>query len=478
MPHPVMPNTVPTPKVAATSRAILAGAPFRRLLGVRLTSQIADGWFQAGLAGSLLFNPDRQSSPVAIAAGFAILLLPYSLLGPYVGVLLDRWDRRASLSNANLARAAMVLPAAALLWSGAQGLGFAVCALIVIAINRFFLAGLSAALPHVVEERKLVPANALASTLGTICYSIGLFTAASVVALGVVGTDRHGYGFIAATAALGYLVSGLLARRFFRRDELGPLAHERTTTKLTAAVGEVFRGMIGGARHLARRRKALRIMVLQSAYRLLYGVLTLAVLLLYSRYFGHSTDRAEQLSSGAATSMGQLGLVVLSGAAGAALAAVITPLAVRWWDARRWLSGVVAGVGVVVLVFGLPFVAPLLLVAVFLVNVASQSMKIIVDATIQRECLDEFRGRIFSVNDTAFNLCFVTGLFVAAVALPPNGKSALGLVITATAFVLLAAWYWFATARATSGAPAPSTSAGTTPLDPTEPAATEPLHKP
>lgn len=441
-----MPNTVPTRKVVSTSRAILAGRPFRRLLGVRLTSQIADGWFQAGLAGSLLFNPDRQSSPVAIAAGFAILLLPYSLLGPYVGVLLDRWDRRASLSTANLARAAMVLPAAALLWSGAQGLAFAVCALIVIAINRFFLAGLSAALPHVVEERKLVPANALASTLGTICYSVGLFTAASVVALHLVGADRHGYGVIAAAAAAGYLVSGLLARRFFSRDELGPDAHERATSKIGEAVVEVFRGMISGARHLAERRKALRIMVLQSAYRFLYGVLTLAVLLLYSRYFGQSGTRAAQIS-GAATSMGQLGLVVIFGAAGAALAAVITPLAVRWWDARHWLSGVVAAVGVVVLVFGLPFVAPLLLVAVFLVNVASQSMKIIVDATIQRECLDEYRGRIFSVNDTAFNLCFVMGLFTAAVTLPPNGKSALGLIITATAFVLLAVWYWFATAR-------------------------------
>ncbi|BCJ71781.1 MFS transporter [Catellatospora sp. IY07-71] len=458
MPHPVIPNATESRRVAATSRAILTGAPFRRLLGVRLTSQIADGWFQAGLAGSLLFNPDRQSSPVAIAAGFAILLLPYSLLGPYVGVLLDRWDRRASLSTANLARAVMVLPAAALLWSGLQGLGFAVCALIVIAINRFFLAGLSASLPHVVEERKLVPANALASTLGTICYSIGLFTAASVVALQLVGTDRHGYGLIAATAALGYLASGLLARRFFRRDELGPDAHERATDSIRAAVVVVFRGMISGARHLASRGRAARIMVLQSAYRFLYGVLTLAVLLLYSRYFGKAAERTATELSGAAQSMGQLGLVVLFGAAGAAVAAVLTPLAVRWWDARRWLTGAVAAVGVVVLVCGLPFVAPLLLVAVFLVNVASQSMKILVDATIQHECADVYRGRVFSVNDTAFNLCFVGGLFTAALTLPGNGKSAIALVITSTAFVLLAAWYWTTTARLATTPPDPDTT--------------------
>ena len=126
-----------------------------------MTSQISDGLFQAGLAGSILFNPNQKSSPVEIAMGFAVLLLPYSVLGPYVGVLLDRWDRRASLSVANLARAVLVLPAAALLWSGSQGLGFAFFALLVIAVNRFFLAGLSAALPRVVDDEKLVPANAL-----------------------------------------------------------------------------------------------------------------------------------------------------------------------------------------------------------------------------------------------------------------------------------------------------------------------------
>ncbi|MBV1852209.1 MFS transporter [Catellatospora tritici] len=434
MPHPVIPNTTDSTAPVASSRAILAGGPFRRLLATRLTSQVADGWFQAGLGGALLFNPEKQSSPVAIAAGFAILLLPYSVLGPYVGVLLDRWDRRASLSFANIARAVMVIPCAALLWSGLQGVGFAVSALIVIAINRFFLAGLSASLPHVVEDRKLVPANALASTLGTICYSIGLFSSAVLIGLHVVGGDRHGYGLICASAAVGYLLSGLLARSLFQPGELGPLAEERRTGRLLQALVEVFRGMVEGARHLAGRRKAARVMLLQAGYRYFYGVLTLATLLLYSRYFGNSTERSGQ-------SLLSLGLVVILGAAGVALAAVITPLAVRWWDARRWLVAVVAGVGVVVLLFGLPFRQSPLLVAVFLVNVAAQSIKIIVDATLQHECDDAYRGRIFSVNDTLFNLLWVGGLFTAAFTLPPNGKSVLALVLTAASFMLLAFWY-------------------------------------
>ncbi|HEX6684008.1 MAG TPA: MFS transporter [Candidatus Limnocylindrales bacterium] len=415
------------------SRAILAGSGFRRLLAVRLTSQVADGWFQAGLAGSILFNPNQQNSPVAIAMGFAILLLPYSLMGPYVGVLLDRWDRRASLSVANLLRAFLVLPAAALLWSGVTDMRFAVSALLVIAINRFFLAGLSASLPRVVDDEKLVPANALAATMGTICYSIGLFSAAAVIAFNLIGAGSHGYGAIAVTASAGYLVSGLLARSLFKAGSLGPLEHERHTGRIAAAVVEVGKGMIAGARHLASRRVAARAITLQALYRCLYGTLTLAVLLLYSRYFGDGTQAAQSLED--------LGMVVIAGAAGAALAAVVTPFAVRHLGMNRWLVGLVAGVGGVVLIFGLPFNKLMLLAAAFLVNVASQSMKIIVDATIQHECDDTYRGRVFSVNDTAFNLLFVSGLFIAALTLPPNGKSVAGLIGVAVGFILLSLWY-------------------------------------
>jgi uncharacterized protein (DUF983 family) len=74
-------------------------------------------------------------------------------------------------------------------------------------------------------------------------------------------------------------------------------------------------------------------------------------------------------------------------------------------------------------------------------NIASQSIKIIVDATLQHECEDDYRGRIFSLNDTVFNLCMVCGLFVAALTLPPNGKSVAGLVCVAIGYLLLALWF-------------------------------------
>ncbi len=432
---------------SSTSRAILAGSGFRRLLAVRLTSQISDGWFQAGLAGSILFNPNQKISPIEIAVGFAILLLPYSVLGPYVGVLLDRWDRRASLSVANLVRALFVIPAAIFLWNDRQDLWFAGSALVVIALNRFFLSGLSAALPRVVEDPKLVAGNALASTFGTISYSIGLFTAAAVISLNLIGVGSHAYEAIASIAAIGYVTSGTLTRLLFKYEDLGPLEHEKHTGHISRAVIEVAQGMVAGARHLWQRPIAARAMGLQAGYRVLYGVLTLATLLLFSRYFGQESTRATQ-------SLRDLGFIVMAGAAGAAAAAVITPPAVRRFGPNRWLVSLVSSVGGVVLICGLPFDKMLLLLATFLINVASQSMKIIVDATIQHECDDTYRGRIFSVNDTLYNLCFVAGLFITATVFPDNGKSVAGLISVALAFVGIACLFAIGARRPSGAIPA------------------------
>ncbi len=53
----------------------------RRLVYVRLLSSFGDGAFQGALAVLVLFSPERKSDPAEIAAGFVVLLLPYSVVG-------------------------------------------------------------------------------------------------------------------------------------------------------------------------------------------------------------------------------------------------------------------------------------------------------------------------------------------------------------------------------------------------------------
>jgi predicted permease len=80
-----------------------------RLLAVRWTGQATDGIFQSALASFVLFSPERQANALSAAIGFAVVLLPYSLIGPFVGTVLDRVSRQRVLFFSNLARSANLL---------------------------------------------------------------------------------------------------------------------------------------------------------------------------------------------------------------------------------------------------------------------------------------------------------------------------------------------------------------------------------
>ena len=409
-------------------RVLLTGRGFRRLLVARLTSQFSDGLFSGALAGSILFNPDQRADPVAIATGFAVLLLPYSVLGPFVGVFLDRWRRRDVLCYANLLRTVLALPAAALLYTGhPTTLPFILLALLVIGINRFILAAHSAAMPHVVDGPRLITANAVAPTLGTVCNSVALGVSALLNV--TVGTGRLAYGLLACTAAAGYLIAGLLAGAFFHGRELGPDESAQIGGSIPAELYAVLRGMVAGARHLLGHAHSTAVLAAQSAYRILYGVLTVAALLLYRNYFTTGTDYTHSIAG--------LAEVVVAGGVGSFLGAVITPPAARRLGDRNWVTLLLAGAGLIVVVLGSPFQELLLIGAVFAINIASQGTKIVVDTTLQAESADEYRGRVFSVNDTTYNICYVVGLFLGAVLLPPDGHSLAAVIAVGVGYVLV-----------------------------------------
>ena len=103
---------------------------------------------------------------MAVVGAFALLLLPYSVIGPFMGVFLDRWRRRQVLLFTNIIRAALV---ALLSWqalSGDLGPGLILTVLIVLALNRLILTALAASCPTP-STRRLIPANAVAPVAGT-----------------------------------------------------------------------------------------------------------------------------------------------------------------------------------------------------------------------------------------------------------------------------------------------------------------------
>src|SRR5215468_693121 len=116
-------------------RAVLAERNFRRLFATRLISQTGDGMFTAGLGTYVFFNASTYPNPGSAAAAFAALYLPYSLIGPFAGVFIDRWSRRQILVWSAVLRAAFVALAATLVGSGVRGLPLYAASLLVLAVN-------------------------------------------------------------------------------------------------------------------------------------------------------------------------------------------------------------------------------------------------------------------------------------------------------------------------------------------------------
>lgn len=397
-------------------RVLLHLRDFRRLLAVRLLSQAADGVYQVALATHVVFSPEKQASPAAIASAMAVLLLPYSLLGPFAGVLLDRWRRRQVLLHGNLLRSVLAVCTALLIAARVPDWLFYVSALSVTAVNRFVLAGLSASLPRVVDsQERLVMANSLSPTAGTLAATAGGGLAFAVRLAAPHGTASD--ALVVLAGALLYLCAGLCSLLM----PVGLLGPDVTAAqvRLRTALSVTARGLAAGVRHLAQRRIAAGALAAMTLMRFCYGALTVTLLML-CRYAWADTG-----SDGVV----MLGYAVAASGAGFFAAAVVTPWAVGRLGRLGWMLACATAAAVLEPALGLPFEPAPMLVAAFVLGLVTQGAKITTDTIVQASVDDAFRGRVFSLYDVLFNVAFVGAAAVASLMLPPDGRSP-ALVIT------------------------------------------------
>lgn len=403
-------------------RVLLRLADFRRLLTVRLLSQAADGVYQVALATYVVFSPEKETSAAAIASAMAVLLLPYSVVGPFAGVLLDRWQRRQVFLYGNLLRAVLAGSTALLIFTSVPDWLFYASALSVTAVNRFVLAGLSAALPRVVDPERLVVANSLSPTAGTLAATAG-GGLAFVVRIVAADSDAA----VMLVGAVLYLCSALASLRM-AKGLLGP-EPELVQPRLGAAIASTARGLMSGLRHLAHRRAAARALAAMTLLRFCHGALTVMVLML-CRYSWSETE-----SEGLAL----LGLAVAVSGAGFFAAAVVSPWAIERLGQSGWMLACAASAAVLEPALGLPFTPAPMLVAAFVLGLITQGAKIAADTVVQTSVDDAFRGRIFSLYDVLFNVAFVSAAAMAALMLPPDGRSVPLVVIVALIYAATAA---------------------------------------
>lgn len=388
-------------------QALRASHGLGHLAAARVTSLASEGALQAALAGVVLFAPESAATPLAITAAFAVLVLPYSLIGPFASAALDRWDRRLVVAIAGAIRAGIIAVVAAAAsrgaFSSATGLtAVFVLVLLALGLGRLINTGLTAALPHVVHSRYISVANSFVVTIGSLATAVGALLALLAVA---IGNAENGIVAITLLTAIALSLGGSACVLMLARGSLGP--PPRSTTDSRHWIASAYRTFAGGLR--AGVRAASRHPLVWSSLvgiglcRAAFGVTTLAIVLLF-----------RDVPGPVIVGVGGFSLVMGMFAGGMGAAALIVP-----WALGRASAFMVNAAGALMAAISQLVAAAMDTPAAFVwcafsLGIGSQMIKLVGDYAMQTDVPDEHRGAVFALQDAIFNATFVLGMAAVA----------------------------------------------------------------
>lgn len=411
---------------------------FTALMGAQWLGQMADGLVATALAklitfgGAAGFDPESARTPREALLVVLLTFLPYTVFSPFVGVLIDRWDRRRLLIGANALRA-VVLTAIVVIGLGRLGdPALYVSLLLVLAGTRLLLAIKGASLPAVLGERELLQGNSISQAGSAVFQLVG--AGAAFVASAVVSTP--------VILVVGVIVYALATGAAWFTGSLG---YATRVTPLRQEVGRIFRDMLEGFREVARRA---------AAGLALTSFLVIRTLLTFTVLATAFISREFIVEEGTATA-----IVGAVGALGAVAGFVTAAMVRRRVRPIRIVTGALVLGGTGMLAFGGIINLLGISLMAFTVGLSFFLGKVGVDTMMQEALTDSFRGRGFSLQDVAYNFSWIIPALVLFLFLSPAVARTLmivaGVVFLALA-VLITLW-----ARRVSTAPTPEPARAT-----------------
>src|SRR5262245_23764305 len=258
----------------------------------------------------------------AVALIMVARFLPTVVLSPLAGVIADRFSRRTIMITSDLVRALVVLGFLFVRRPDQMWLVY-VLTVLQLAFSTFFEPAKTAAIPSIVSDRELVPANAIASVTWSVMLTLG--AAIGGVVAGLFGTDA---AFV--LDSLTFIASAILIStvRFPKRPE-------REKTKLTVRKAVGITDTIEGAQYVRHRPRIFAYLMVKPAWGVGGGILTLLAV------FG---ERVFPVGRSAATGIG-----VLFTARG--IGTAVGPILARRWtgETRQQMQ---AAIGIAFLIGG------------------------------------------------------------------------------------------------------------------------------
>ena len=404
---------------------IFKNRDFGLLMAAQFAAQAGDGIVQTALAkfiafgGQKGFDVEGARSPEELLRIALYVFVPYSIISPFLGVAIDRWDRRRLLFLANGLRALVVLVVGLVGVSAIPDSVLFIAFMLTLASTRLVLATKGAALPSTIEHSAWTEGNAV-SQLGGAVFQLGgaavAFAATQFISVRpvvIVGAVVYGVGAGAA----------LLIKR---------AGEKREPSRFGAELAKVVGNIKNGVREVARIPKAAASISTYFWLRLLWSF-TIAGIGLVARELVADDD---------------LQILVLTGGAGA-IGAGLGFLTAGVFTSRAkstaqvvLAASTVAGLAVSIL-GGLEFKAAIAVLTFFL-GFGFFLGKISLDTMVQEALGDDFRGRAFSLYDIAYNLAWVIAALILNIFWSPSLQgpliAAMGVVFL-VGIVGLGAWF-------------------------------------
>lgn len=442
---------------AATARGIgrvvhrLSGASgagrtgLANLIELTAVGSIGDAFVTIGLAGSLFFSASIEQARGRITIALLVTIVPYMVLAPLIGPLLDRVKQgnRYILLGTLLARGLLC-------WGMAGAVQYndvvtlLPAAFGVLILQKVYSVTKSAVTPRLLPaEITLVTANARANLGSLIATSLGAAVAAGLD--DVLGGGGGGAAWVLRVGTVVYLAAMIMAFRLPERldaqvtdSEVAPAVAPAGHAGTGAAAPPDGAGPAAASRSASTPRRAPlalprvgpivgEAMRVNASIRVFYGfMMFFLAFILRSEHFGHISDKIA------------LGGLAVALAIGGVLGTMIgSVLKARAPQVMMYLILILATVVSIAcaMFFGLWSVLLVMLVAA----VSQTLVKAALDSVLQREIPEQRRSSTFSFSETVHQLSMVAGGLIG-LALSLTDSAFAGLTIAAGWLALSVCW--------------------------------------
>ncbi len=392
---------------------------FRFLWFGQVVSQMGD-WFDTIAVYTIALRLTGSTRSVALI--MVARFLPSVVMGPLSGVIADRFSRRTIMITSDLVRALVVLGFLFVRRPDQMWLVY-VLTVLQLAFSTFFEPAKTAAIPSIVSDRELVPANAIAAVTWSVMLTLG-------AAIGGFVTDWFGTNAAFVLDSLTFLTSAILISVV--RIPKRPV---REQTKLTVRKAVGITDTFEGAHYVRHRPRVFAYLMVKPAWGVGGGILTLLAV------FG---ERVFPVGRTAATGIG-----VLFTARG--IGTAVGPILARRWtgETRKQMQ---AAIGIAFLIGGTfyisfavsrSFVMALLFLAI--AHMGGSILWVFSTVLLQKTVDDDFRGRVFAAEMALVTLTMAASNYIVGELMDRFGMSPRVVTAAVGIFFLVPGIMWFVT---------------------------------